>query len=405
MPSWATPTTTLEHLDLDQAISEARVRSETEALRDALIGSVSHQLRTPLVYDSRCGNADQRGTRQQRRSAARVACRYPARRGRSAQQRRAGPARRCADFKRGRQAGFRVGGACRYRQCRGRPAAAPARRPPCWCWTCPSELPLVYVDPILLEQALGQIIDNAAKYSQPGSVDHRCCQEPEAASVVLSVKDDGIGLVGEERTRLWERFFRGERHASNVSGIGPRTVDRESLRDREWRRDRSCQRGRRSRHARVNTVCRQQNPRCRTLRRAAMSNATILVIDDELHIRQFLRAAFEFEGFTVQEAGDAEEGIRSATLKPPDLIILDLGLPDRDGASIIERLRSWSNIPIIVLTVRSREREKVRLLELGADDYVVKPFGIGELIARARCGAAAPRRCARQRSSRQGGAA
>jgi two-component system KDP operon response regulator KdpE len=115
-----------------------------------------------------------------------------------------------------------------------------------------------------------------------------------------------------------------------------------------------------------------------------MDNATILIIDDELHIRQFLRAAFEFEGFTVQEAHNAEEGIRSATLKPPDLIILDLGLPDRDGSSILERLRAWSNVPIIVLTVRAREREKVRLLELGADDYVVKPFGIGELIARAR---------------------
>jgi two-component system KDP operon response regulator KdpE len=115
-----------------------------------------------------------------------------------------------------------------------------------------------------------------------------------------------------------------------------------------------------------------------------MDNATILIIDDELHIRQFLRAAFEFEGFAVQEAHNAEEGIRSATLKPPDLIILDLGLPDRDGSSIVERLRSWSNVPIIVLAVRSREREKVRLLELGADDYVVKPFGIGELIARAR---------------------
>jgi two-component system, OmpR family, KDP operon response regulator KdpE len=115
-----------------------------------------------------------------------------------------------------------------------------------------------------------------------------------------------------------------------------------------------------------------------------MDNATILIIDDELHIRQFLRAAFEFEGFAVQEAHNAEEGIRSATLKPPDLIILDLGLPDGDGSSIVERLRSWSNVPIIVLTVRAREREKVRLLELGADDYVVKPFGIGELIARAR---------------------
>src|SRR3979409_1417942 len=115
-----------------------------------------------------------------------------------------------------------------------------------------------------------------------------------------------------------------------------------------------------------------------------MGNATILIIDDEFSIRQLLRAAFEFEGFTVQEARDAEEGIRSARRKTPELIILDLGLPDRDGSSIIERLRLWSNIPIIVLTVRSHEREKVRLLELGADDYVVKPFGIGELIARAR---------------------
>jgi two-component system, OmpR family, KDP operon response regulator KdpE len=115
-----------------------------------------------------------------------------------------------------------------------------------------------------------------------------------------------------------------------------------------------------------------------------MGSASILVIDDEPHIRQFLRAAFEFEGFTVQEARDADEGTRSATLESPDLIILDLGLPDRDGSSIIERLRAWSKTPIIVLTVRSSEREKVRLLELGADDYVVKPFGIGELIARAR---------------------
>src|SRR5215510_4850061 len=131
-------------------------------------------------------------------------------------------------------------------------------------------------------------------------------------------------------------------------------------------------------------VCRRRNPQPWISRWSTMGSATILVIDDELHIRQFLRAALEFEGFTVQEACDAEEGIRSATLKPPDLIILDLGLPDRDGATIIERLRAWSKTPIIVLTVRSNESEKVRLLELGADDYVVKPFGIAELLARVR---------------------
>jgi two-component system, OmpR family, KDP operon response regulator KdpE len=117
-----------------------------------------------------------------------------------------------------------------------------------------------------------------------------------------------------------------------------------------------------------------------------MHNRTliVLVIDDELQIRRFLRAGFELEGIGVQEASTGEQGIRTATLKPVDLIILDLGLPDMDGSEIVERLRTWSCVPIIVLSVRSQEEEKVRLLELGADDYVVKPFGMAELLARAR---------------------
>jgi two-component system KDP operon response regulator KdpE len=117
-----------------------------------------------------------------------------------------------------------------------------------------------------------------------------------------------------------------------------------------------------------------------------------LVIDDEVQIRRFLRAGFELEGFNVQEAACGSEGIRAATLKPVDLVIVDLALPDMDGSEIVERLRSWSGVPIIVLSVRSNEEEKVRLLELGADDYVVKPFGMAELLARAR---AALRRQAR----------
>jgi len=111
---------------------------------------------------------------------------------------------------------------------------------------------------------------------------------------------------------------------------------------------------------------------------------TVLVIDDEAQIRRFLRAGLEMESFVVQDAETGTEGIRAATLRPPDLIILDLGLPDMDGAEVLTRLRSWSNIPVIVLSVRAGEDEKVRLLELGADDYVVKPFGMAELLARAR---------------------
>src|ERR1051325_5011816 len=110
----------------------------------------------------------------------------------------------------------------------------------------------------------------------------------------------------------------------------------------------------------------------------------VLVIDDEVQIRRFLRTGFELNGFVVHEAGTGGEAVRSATLRPIDLVIVDLGLPDMDGAEVVERIRSWSSVPIIVLSVRSSEAEKVRLLELGADDYVVKPFGMAELMARVR---------------------
>lgn len=112
--------------------------------------------------------------------------------------------------------------------------------------------------------------------------------------------------------------------------------------------------------------------------------AVVLIVDDEVQIRRFLRAGFELEHFFVLEAENAEAALRTATLQKVDLIVVDLGLPDLDGAVIVERVRSWSTVPIIVLSVRSSEEEKVRLLELGADDYVVKPFGMAELLARAR---------------------
>src|SRR5947209_4963660 len=98
----------------------------------------------------------------------------------------------------------------------------------------------------------------------------------------------------------------------------------------------------------------------------------VLVIDDEIQIRRFLRAGLELDGFVVQEAETGTDAMRAVTLTPPDLVILDLGLPDMDGADVLERLRAWSNVPLIVLSVRSNEAEKVRLLESGADDFVRK---------------------------------
>src|SRR5438105_10799303 len=109
----------------------------------------------------------------------------------------------------------------------------------------------------------------------------------------------------------------------------------------------------------------------------------VLVIDDEVQIRRFLRAGLELDGFVVQDAETGAEALKAVTLRQPDLVILDLGLPDMDGSEVLERLRSWSSVPLIVLSVRSNEAEKVRLLQIGADDYVVKPFGMAELLARA----------------------
>jgi two-component system, OmpR family, KDP operon response regulator KdpE len=110
----------------------------------------------------------------------------------------------------------------------------------------------------------------------------------------------------------------------------------------------------------------------------------VLVVDDEVQIRRFLRTGFELNGFVVHEAATGAEAIRAATLRPIDIVIVDLGLPDMDGSEVVERIRSWSNVPIIVLSVRSHEAQKVQVLEAGADDYVVKPFGMAELLARVR---------------------
>jgi two-component system KDP operon response regulator KdpE len=110
----------------------------------------------------------------------------------------------------------------------------------------------------------------------------------------------------------------------------------------------------------------------------------ILVIEDEQPIQRFLRAALTNEGYRLSEAVSGEEGLRLASSQPPDLIILDLGLPDLDGQEVLQRLREWCTAPIIILSARDQEQQKIQALDQGADDYLTKPFGIGELLARMR---------------------
>lgn len=110
----------------------------------------------------------------------------------------------------------------------------------------------------------------------------------------------------------------------------------------------------------------------------------VLIIDDEGPIRKFLRVSLAAHGFAVEEAATGCEGISQTAKHRPDLVLVDLGLPDLDGKEVIRQLREWTTVPIIVLTVREQEQEKIAALDVGADDYVTKPFGIGELLARIR---------------------
>lgn len=109
-----------------------------------------------------------------------------------------------------------------------------------------------------------------------------------------------------------------------------------------------------------------------------------LIIDDELQIRRLLRVALEAAGYTVHECASGQEGLQSIAFRRPDVVLLDLGLPDLDGHEVLHRLREWSEVPVVVLTVRDAEDEKVRALDAGADDYITKPFSTPELLARLR---------------------
>jgi two-component system KDP operon response regulator KdpE len=110
----------------------------------------------------------------------------------------------------------------------------------------------------------------------------------------------------------------------------------------------------------------------------------VLVVDDETGIRRFLKVALTARGFRVAEAGTAAEAVDAVASSRPDVVILDLGLPDRDGLDVTRDLREWTGVPIVVLSARDREADKVRALDLGADDYLTKPFGTEELLARLR---------------------
>ena len=126
------------------------------------------------------------------------------------------------------------------------------------------------------------------------------------------------------------------------------------------------------------------------------SHKTALVIDDEPQIRRLLRITLEANGYRVFDAANGRDGVAQAAQRRPDVVLLDLALPDMDGIEVLGRLREWSKVPVVVLSVRDREDDKIAALDAGADDYVTKPFGAGELLARLRAVLRHAQPCARR---------
>lgn len=375
---------TLERLDIATAINEARLRSQADQFIEALLGSVSHELRTPLA--SILGAATVLGTapalqRDRKLSALVNDVRNEA-------ERLNGDIQNLLDATRISSNGIKprnewtdpadiVNSAierCRRRLKDHRLSI-----------DVPPDLPLIHVDFCTGAAGAGADIRQCGEVFGSAVV-HRGARAGPGRTDGDHRHRRGFGLTGEEKARIWDRFFRGARHtgAAGGSGLGlwvahafivaqaaapsrsPATAPAAAPRSRSG--------------------CRSLPPPWLSLKGMPMDKSApvVLVVDDEVQIGRFLRTGFELNGFVVHEAGTGAEAIRILALRPVDLVIVDLGLPDMDGAKVVESVRAWLAVPLIVLSVRSTEAEKVHLLELGADDYVVKPFGMAELLARVK---------------------
>ena len=366
----------IERIHLAEDVERSRLRSETERLREAMLTSISHDLRTPLsaiigsvsTLQSFEGKLDA-GSRTEllmtiADEAERMG-RFVANLLDMTRLESGAVTKRQEPVDLGEVIGSTLTRAAKV-LLRHKVALE-----------LQADLPLSPLDAVLLEQILFNLLDNATKYAPPGTtVTLRGWTDSPAQWVELQVIDEGPGIPPELLERIFDKFFRV--HAADRTGAGT------GLGLAVCRGFVEAMGGRITAVNRADRSGAVFSLRFPGSAKEIVMSALVLIVDDEPAIRRLLRTGLAAAGYRTIEAVGGGEAVAMASRDSPDIVLLDLGLPDIDGVDVIRTIRKTSAVPIVVLSVRDDERGKVDALDLGADDYVTKPFGMAELVARLR---------------------
>jgi DNA-binding response OmpR family regulator/signal transduction histidine kinase len=250
----------------------------------------------------------------------------------------------------------------------------------------PEDMPMLSVDATLFVQLLANLLENASKYTPPGTR-ITISAAAHGGIVRLTVEDNGPGWATDRPERLFEKFARGQPESA-AGGIGLGLAICKAVARLHAGEIRAAEA--RGGGARVEIEIPIPDSTCRRSMTVGMHLA--LIVEDDRAVQKVLRMLFESNGFRVLLADSCMRGVRDAQSHHPDILIVDLGLPDQDGIHLIKAIRTWSPAPILVLSARTAETQRLAAFDAGADDYILKPFSAPELLARVR---AALRRHAR----------